>query len=160
VDARGTLRLLAALDTNVLVYAQGLHSEAEPKRQRIVDIIGAVPASSFVVPVQVLGELFNVLMRKARRGAGEARLVVRAWQDMFTVIPTTETIVSRGMDLANDHQLAIWDAVILAAASEAGCRLLLSEDMHDGFTWGGVTIVNPFAPTPNKLLDDLRSSVR
>ena len=34
--------------------------------------------------------------------------------------------------------------------------MLLSEDMHEGFTWGGVTIVNPFASPPHKLLDDLR----
>lgn len=78
------------------------------------------------------------------------RDAVAVWQNIFTVIPTTEAVLSRGMDLAADHRLAIWDAVILSAA---GCRLLLSEDMHDGFTWGGVTIVNPFAPSPNKLLE-------
>jgi predicted nucleic acid-binding protein len=37
---------------------------------------------------------------------------------------------------------------MLAAAAQAGCRLLLSEDMQDGFTWRGVTIRNPFAATP------------
>jgi hypothetical protein len=51
--------------------------------------------------------------------------------------------------------LAIWDAIILAAASEAGCRVLLSEDMQEGFTWGGVTIINPFAFSPHRLLVDL-----
>jgi predicted nucleic acid-binding protein len=35
--------------------------------------------------------------------------------------------------------------------------MLLSEDMHEGFTWGGVTIVNPFASPAHELLDDLRS---
>jgi predicted nucleic acid-binding protein len=61
----------------------------------------------------------------------------------------------KASDLVADHQFAIWDAVILASASEAGCRLLLSEDMQDGFTWGGVTIANPFAPEPHKLLRGL-----
>jgi predicted nucleic acid-binding protein len=42
--------------------------------------------------------------------------------------------------------------VILAAAAEAGCRLLVSEDMQAGFTWGGVTIVNPFAAKPDPAL--------
>jgi len=107
-----------------------------------------------------LGEFFNVLRRKTRRDPAAAGLIVRAWQDMFAVMPTTEMVLSRGMDVAIAHGLAIWDAVILAAASEAGCRLLLSEDMHDGFTWGGVTIVNPFAPSPHKLLEELRSGVR
>jgi predicted nucleic acid-binding protein len=123
-------------------------------------IIASVPAASFVVPAQVPGELFNVLRRKTRRDAAAAGEIVRTWQDMFAVMPTTEMVLSRAIDVAIAHGLAIWDAVILAAAAEAGCRLLLSEDMHDGFTWGSVTIVNPFAPSPHKLLDDLRSGVR
>ena len=40
----------------------------------------------------------------------------------------------------------------LAAAAEAGCRLLLSEDLQDGFTWSGVTVVNPFAEKKHELL--------
>jgi hypothetical protein len=58
-------------------------------------------------------------------------------------------------DLAADHQLGIWDSVILATASQAGCRLLLSEDMQDGFTWGGVTVVNPFSETTSAMLESL-----
>jgi hypothetical protein len=58
-------------------------------------------------------------------------------------------------DLASDHQLGIWDAVILSAAAQAGCRVLLSEDLQHGFTWGGVTIVNPFVEAPHLLLDAL-----
>ena len=42
--------------------------------------------------------------------------------------------------------------MILSAASNADCQILLSEDMQDGFTWGGVTIVNPFLEKPNPLL--------
>ena len=38
------------------------------------------------------------------------------------------------------------DAVILSAAAESGCRLLLSQDLQEGFTWNGVTVTNPFAP--------------
>jgi predicted nucleic acid-binding protein len=58
-------------------------------------------------------------------------------------------------DLATDHRLGIWDAVILSASSQAGCRLLLSEDLQDGFTWGGVTVVNPFAAERHALLEAL-----
>ncbi len=148
--------MLAALDTNILVYAEGLH---EPdKQQQALDIIDAVPASSLTLPAQVLGELFHVLLRKARRSRPEVRDAVRGWQDMFLVVGTTEDIVTRAMDLAVDHGMTIWDAVILAAASEAGCRLLLSEDMQDGFTWGGVTVVNPFAPITHPLLARLMRS--
>lgn len=55
-------------------------------------------------------------------------------------------------DLASDHGLAIWDSVVLASAADAGCRLLLSEDLQDGFTWRGVTVANPFALVLHPLL--------
>ena len=51
--------------------------------------------------------------------------------------------------------MAIWDAVMLSAAAEAGCRLLLSEDFQEGFTWRGVSVTNPFAPERHALLDAL-----
>jgi predicted nucleic acid-binding protein len=55
--------------------------------------------------------------------------------------------------LACDHQFEIWDALIVSTAAEAKCRLLLSEDLHDGFVWRGLTVVNPFAKRRNPLLD-------
>ena len=58
-------------------------------------------------------------------------------------------------DLATDHRLGTWDAVILSAASQAGCRLLLSEDLQEGFTWAGVTVVNPFSSPQHVLLSAL-----
>jgi predicted nucleic acid-binding protein len=54
------------------------------------------------------------------------------------------TVVLDAMELVVSHQLSFWDAVMLAAAAQAGCRLLVSEDMQNGFTWRGVTIGNPF----------------
>jgi predicted nucleic acid-binding protein len=50
--------------------------------------------------------------------------------------------------------LGLWDAVILAASAAAGCRLLLSEDLQDGFTWGSVSVTNPMATTLHPLLTD------
>ena len=61
-------------------------------------------------------------------------------------------------DLATDHRLSIWDAVILSAAPEAGCRLLLSEDLQEGLTWKGVTVTNPFSAAKNELLAGLLGS--
>jgi len=68
---------------------------------------------------------------------------------------TSPEIMLSAADLASDHQLGIWDAVIMSAASKAGCRLLLSEDMAEGFTWGGVSVANPFAPRRHELLETL-----
>jgi predicted nucleic acid-binding protein len=61
-------------------------------------------------------------------------------------------------DLALYHQLGIWDSVILSASAAAGCRLLLSEDLQDGFTWNGVTVANPFAEEKHHLVGSLLDS--
>lgn len=58
----------------------------------------------------------------------------------------------KAAELASIHQLSIWDAVILSAASDSGCRVLLSEDMQHGFTWSGTTVVNPFHHDRHPLL--------
>jgi len=103
----------------------------------------------------VLGELFNVLVRRAGRSPQEARDALLSWRDAFPVAGTTPEMMMMAVDLAADHRFGIWDAVNLSAASQTGCRLLLSEDLQDGFTWGGLTVVNPFASPRHPLLNAL-----
>lgn len=142
-----------ALDTNVLAYAEGINDDA--KRDLALELVRRLPQASVAVPVQVLGELFNVLKRKTCRSSAGIRDAMLGWRDTFAVIETTPEVMSMAADLATDHRFGIWDAVILSAASQAGCRLLLSEDLQDGFTWGGVTVVNPFASPRHALLESL-----
>jgi predicted nucleic acid-binding protein len=141
------------LDTNVLAYAEGVNSSE--KRDIILELLHHVPQEAAVIPVQVLGELFNVLARKAGRSPEAARDALLSWRDAFPVAGTTPEVMTMALDLAVDHRLGIWDATILSTASQSGCRLLLSEDLQDGFTWGGVTVVNPFASPRHALLDAL-----
>jgi len=142
-----------ALDTNVLAYAEGV--DDIEKRDIVLDLVRKLPQEAAVIPVQVLGELFNVLVRKAGRSRADAREAMLGWRDTFPVVNTSPEIMLAAADLATDHQFSIWDAVILSAASESGCRLLLSEDLQNGFTSGGVTIVNPFASPRHALLESL-----
>jgi predicted nucleic acid-binding protein len=150
--------VIVALDTNVLVYAEGVN---DPVRQaRALDLIAALPEGAAIVPVQVLGELFRVLTAKVRRPAAEARAAVLSWRDALPVHDTTDQALLSAMDLVADHGLQIWDALILAVAADARCRLLLSEDLQDGFTWRGVTVVNPFAVPSHPLLAALLAPSR
>ncbi|RWD62277.1 PIN domain-containing protein [Mesorhizobium sp.] len=142
-----------ALDTNILAYAEGINSVE--KRDAVLDLLRNVPQETAIVPLQVLGELYNVLVRKAGLSPQTARDALLSWRDAFPVTATTPQGMTMAADLAADHRFGIWDAVILSAASQASCRLLLSEDLQDGFTWGGVTVVNPFASPRHALLDTL-----
>ena len=138
-----------ALDTNVLAYAEGANGAA--MRDRALELVQRLPSGAVVLPVQTLGELFNVLVRKANRRPARARAAVLSWRDAYSTVETSAAVMVNAMDLASDHGLTIWDSVVLAAASEAECRLLLSEDLQEGFTWRGVTVTNPFAK-PHPLL--------
>ena len=142
-----------ALDTNVLAYAEGTNGAA--KKEAALDLIQKLPQGSTVLPAQTLGELFNVLVRKARRPAASARTAILSWRDAFPVLDTSAAVIASAADLATDHQLGIWDAMVLASAAEAECRLLLSEDLQEGFTWRGVTVTNPFSPHRHLLLNAL-----
>jgi predicted nucleic acid-binding protein len=139
-----------ALDSNVLAYAEGVNGAA--RKKTALDIIARLPEQSTFLPVQVLGELFHVLVRKAGRSPERARTALLNWQDVFPLIETSSSVMLAATDLAADHQLGIWDAVILSASAAAGCRLLLSEDMQPGFTWNGLTVANPFAQEKHELL--------
>lgn len=139
-----------ALDTNVLAYAEGVNG-ALPQNAALA-IIAKLTTRSTFLPVQVLGELFYLLVRKVGRSPQQARSSLLIWQDAFPLIDTSQNVMLTAVDLAFRHRLQIWDAVVLSAAAAAECRLLLSEDMQDGFTCNGVTVVNPFATPPNELL--------
>jgi predicted nucleic acid-binding protein len=105
------------------------------------------------VPVQALGELYNVLVREARWPAERAQTAILALREAVSTAPTTDSAMLAAVELSRDHGLQIWDSVMMSVAAENGCRLLLSEDLRDGFSWRGVTVVNPFCPTPHPLLE-------
>ncbi len=95
------------------------------------------------------------LVRKAARLPADARAAILSWRNAFALIETSAEIMLAASDLAVNNQFGIWDAVIVCAAAEADCRILLSEDMQDGFIWKGVTIINPFARSRHPLLEAL-----
>lgn len=138
-----------ALDTNVLAYAEGVNGLAMKKAA--LEVVENLPQSSIMLPVQALGELFQVLTRKAGRSPVEARRAILGWRNAFALLETSPDALLAALDLTT-RQFGIWDAVILSAAAEAGCHLLLTEDMQDGFVWKGVTVANPFAPSRRPLL--------
>lgn len=135
------------LDSNILAYLAGISraSEDDDKIARVRDLIACLSTSaSLVAPSQALGELF-VVLRRSGASAAEARLILIEFADAFgTSASETATMLSAA-DLVVDHKLQFWDALIVTAAADAGCALLLSEDMQSGFVAKGLTIINPLA---------------
>jgi predicted nucleic acid-binding protein len=131
-----------ALDTNVLAYAEGLGDDV--RCQLASDLISKLDPINSLVPVQVLGELSRILTTKLKKSSADVRELLLSWSDAVVVADTTWTAFQSAIDLTVDHQISMWDALIMSVAAENKCRLLISEDFQNGFTWRGVTVVNPF----------------
>lgn len=137
------------LDSNILVYLAGTAKVPadKPKIERTRVVVGSLAESATIVaPAQALGELFVVMCRSGMPKV-EARRTILEYAEGLIVPASSQTTMAMALDLAVDHQLQLWDALILCAAAEAGCELLLSEDMQNGFVARGVTIANPLAQT-------------
>ena len=143
-----------ALDTNVLVYAEGLNlTPADRRKQALaVQLLEAAPEGAIVIPRQSLAEFHRVLVRTGRLSPAAASARVRLWARDADLIDTDEGVFDAALELAGDHGMQIFDALILAAAAEARCDLLLSEDLPDGFAWRGVTVSDPFGAAPDRRL--------
>jgi len=147
------MTMRVALDTNILAYAEGLGDVSRCGAARL--LVKQLPNGSVVLPAQTLGELARVLVGKAKQAPAAVREAVLGWADSFEVLDSTWPAFAAALDLNVDHQVPMWDALVLAVAAENRCRLLLSEDFQDGFTWRGVTVVNPFLTPAAPLLAGL-----
>lgn len=127
------------VDTNVLLY---LISDDAAKAHRAEALL----AGRIVVSVQVLNEFGNVARRKHSLDWAELRRALEGIRHFADVRPLTIDTHERGLWLAERYQLGFYDAMIAAAAVEAGCDTLLSEDFQTGQVLDDrVTVRNPFA---------------
>jgi predicted nucleic acid-binding protein len=139
-------------DTNILVYTLG--SQADPRRAMARDlIIRGMRSPSSILLLQSLAEFSNVAIRKLGIGADSVRRRVLAWGNVIPVQAAMEEDVVSALEIVRDHKLAFWDALMCATAIRAGVRYLLTEDLQDGRSLSGMTIVNPFAPENDALTD-------
>jgi len=145
-----------ALDTNILAYAEGVGDTA--RHVKALRLVEQLPAERVLLPAQTLGELYRVLTGKANRDPAAARNAIMSWADCFEVADSSWLSFQTAFDLAIDHGLQIWDALIMSVASENQCRMLLSEDLQDNFTWHGLTVINPFGDTHSPLLENFLES--
>ncbi len=127
------------LDTNVLIYA---FSEENSR----TEIARAVLAQGGVIGVQNLNEFAFVATRKLGMSWKEVDRALSAIRVLCsTIVPLTVDLHATGLRIAQRYRCQFFDSLAIAAALEAGCGTLYSEDMRDGQVIEGVlTIRNPF----------------
>ncbi|MGA3373302.1 MAG: type II toxin-antitoxin system prevent-host-death family antitoxin [Terracidiphilus sp.] len=130
------------LDTNVLVYCD---DKSEPvKQQKALEVLDEHTRSrTGVVSLQVLQEYFVAACRKLGLDPGTARRKVEIFAMLDVAEPKINDILA-AIDMHRFHGFSYWDALVLRMAKQAGCRILLTEDMQHGQIFDGVKIVNPF----------------
>jgi len=129
-------------DTNVLVYAD---DKAAPAKQRRALELAAEHRRSGtgVVSLQVLQEYFVTATRKLNVDARVARRKVELLAEFDVGSPDVRDVLA-AIDLYRLHGINFWDALIIRSAQQAGCSVLLSEDMQGAREIAGVQIVDPF----------------
>ena len=136
------------LDSNVFVYAV---DNASPAKQAVALRLlkQAHTHQSGVISFQVVQETLHVLRRKFRVVANppDANDFLRNVLAPLWRIQPSAALYTRALDLQERYQFSFYDALIVAAALEAGCARLLSEDLQHGQRIEGLTIKNPFRPS-------------
>ncbi|HET6401733.1 MAG TPA: PIN domain-containing protein [Candidatus Kapabacteria bacterium] len=126
-------------DTNILTY---YYTRTDlRKRERAGSLL---LEEERIVSTQVLSELANVLSSKVKQSWTIIRGVIHEVCDSFTLIVLTEATVTSAISLAERYKYSYYDSLPLAAAIEAGCSILYSEDSQHNQVIEGVRIVNPF----------------
>lgn len=133
------------IDSNVFVY---LFDETDERKrgtaERIVE--SALQTNGASISFQVVHETLNVITRKLptpMTTEGAKRFMERVLAPLWRVSPSS-ALYNRALDIQDRYRYGFYDSLIVAAALDAGCSRLYSEDLHDGQRIEGLTIENPF----------------
>ena len=130
-------------DTNILLYSV---STAPGEERKAAVARSLLAEKDLVLSVQVLQEFYVQATRPSRRNPlphSIAVELIEKWR-RFRIQETTLGIMTAALETKERWSLSYWDAAIVEAARASGCRELLSEDLADGQSYGGVRVVNPF----------------
>jgi predicted nucleic acid-binding protein len=130
------------VDTNVLTY---LFDRSEPKKQAIAARQLRAETREIFVSTQVLQELYGSLT-KGRNPIATTELAERAVREAskYSVVHVDTALVFAGIEASRKHRISFWDGLIVRAAVQADCEVLLTEDLNPGQLIDGVRVDNPF----------------
>ncbi|MEM7530053.1 MAG: PIN domain-containing protein [Pseudomonadota bacterium] len=125
-------------DTNVVLYLLSAETAKAEKAEELLSEGGTIS-------VQVLNEAASVMRRKLGMGWDDILEVLDGVKQVLDVRSLTLAVHERALVIARETGFGVYDSLIVAAAAEAGARVLYTEDMQADRTVHGVKFVNPFA---------------
>ena len=129
------------VDTNILVYA--VDQDEAPRRDASRKAIESLVADgSGVISTQVMQEFYVAATRKLGMPPLAAKTVLNTFA-VFDIVQISPELIQQAIDCAVLKTLSFWDALIITAASSAGCARVYTEDLNAGQSVLGVAIENP-----------------
>ena len=130
------------LDTNILVYT--IDKKDRDKQDQSRNLIKRISSDHVpVISTQVLQEFYNAITSKLKVDQIVAKNVLHSYRNM-EIVSADLVLIEQAVDISVLFQLSFWDSLIVAAAEQANCSILVTEDLNDGQKIRGIEIVNPF----------------
>jgi predicted nucleic acid-binding protein len=133
------------LDTNVFVYASDdtERSKARHAQKLIAELINK---GDGVSSYQVVQEFVNVVLRRFSKPllVGDVERFLATVFQPLAMVHSSFALYSSALHIQHRYRLSWYDALIVAAAVEADCTTLYSEDLQHGQRFGSTTVKNPF----------------
>ncbi len=130
------------VDTNVILYAASSAPSEAAERDAARRIF---QENDWGTSVQVLQEFYVNATGKLREQIRpqSTRQFIRL---LLTrpLVATTPDLFTLAVDISRRYRISYWDAAIVAAAAQLGCRTLYTQDLNAGQTYEGVTAIDPF----------------
>lgn len=132
-------------DTNLFIY----HLEAQNGYK--FDIANTIIRKSIeyqnaCISFQVVQECLNTMLRKAEIPLNHDR--IKLYLDTVLIplwkVSPSPFLYQKCLDIQQRYQFSFYDSLIIAAAIEAGCTTLYSEDLQHGQQIERLTVKNPF----------------
>lgn len=131
------------VDSNIWLYSL-IQSGDDNRHQQAVDFL--IQLESPVINSQVIREICSNLKKKTSIPEEQLCSLIRGWYQDCKVVHSNASQHLLASRLRDSYSLSYWDSLIVAAALEANCVKLYSEDMQHGqIIDGKMTIQNPFA---------------
>jgi predicted nucleic acid-binding protein len=133
------------LDTNVLVYALS-KSDLSKQAVAIRLLTDAIDSGKGMISFQIVQEFFSVAFRRFNPPLTlvEAEQFLAMPLRSLLVVHSSYSLYSQALQLARRHSISWYDSLIVAAALEADCRILYTEDLQHGQKFDNLRIQNPF----------------
>lgn len=133
-------------DSNLWVYLFTVSTDPQDisKQSKLLSMLSATP--DITVSAQVINELANVLLQKFKYDENRVETIIDHVSHSVEVQALTLTLSKIALALRQKYRFSWFDALIVASALEAGCKVLFTEDMQDGLVVEGALVIsNPFA---------------